>query len=220
MFAEEAEGRELAMAAIEESVRDSVIPIIRRFRDPCECWHHLKDRYESHSGSRRLMLLRKLVYSKKPETTSMEQYLKDVKDTVDQLDEIKVPIQEDLVGLLLLHSLPREYKEFTRSQTGKTPFPSFAELESRLLDEELQMTLDAEKEGSAEALMFRKRSPFTKQPKKPLSLRPPNRREPAPNRHEPANRPPPHRDPPSHTRNTRSRPPVSKTCNFCDDTDH
>jgi len=102
------------------------------------------------------MLLRKLVYFKKEETTSMEQYLKDVKDTIDQLEEIQVTIPEDLVGLLLLHSLPREYKEFTRSQTSKYPFPTFVEIESRLLDEELQIKLDAEKDFAAEALYIRK----------------------------------------------------------------
>jgi len=57
-----------------------------------------------------------------------------VKDTVDQLEEIRIAILEDLVGLLLMHSLPNEYKEFTRSQMGKEPFPTFSEIQSIFLD--------------------------------------------------------------------------------------
>jgi hypothetical protein len=88
------------------------------------------------------MLLRKLVGIRKEETSSMEQYFTEVKDTMDQLEGIGVNIPEDLCILLLLNSLPREYQLFSRTQTGRDELPSFLELEARLLDEEMQLKLD------------------------------------------------------------------------------
>jgi hypothetical protein len=112
------EGRRIALQAITDSIKDSVVPIVCRFEDPYLLWTALRDRYQSKSGSRRMMLLRKLVGIRKEETTSMEQYLIEVKDTMDQLEGMGVNIPEDLCILLLLNSLPREYQLFSRTQIG------------------------------------------------------------------------------------------------------
>jgi hypothetical protein len=80
MTEEELEGRELARDIMLESVKDSVATIVERFADPYECWLHLSNRYEPKGGSRRLMLLRRLVYSRKEDSFSMEQHLKTFKE--------------------------------------------------------------------------------------------------------------------------------------------
>jgi hypothetical protein len=86
----------------------------------------------------------------------MEQYLTEVKDTMDQLEGMGVSIPEDLYILLLLNSLPHDYQLFSRTQTGRDELLSFLELEAWLLDEEMQLKLDAEKDGDTEALYLRK----------------------------------------------------------------
>jgi hypothetical protein len=48
---------------------------------------------------------------------------------------------------------------FSRTQTGREVLPSFLELEARLLDEEMQLKLDAEKDGESEAMYLRKTRP-------------------------------------------------------------
>jgi hypothetical protein len=65
------------------------------------------------------MLLRKLVSSKKEDTMTMELYLKVMKETIDQLEVMQINIPEDLIVLLMLHSMPKEYQYFTRTQTSK-----------------------------------------------------------------------------------------------------
>jgi hypothetical protein len=80
----------------------------------------------------------------------MEQYLKSYKETINQLEAIEVGIPEDLIVLLILNLLLHEF--FSRSQFGKNSLPSFDELESKLLDEELHVKIDAETEGIDEAL--------------------------------------------------------------------
>jgi hypothetical protein len=126
----EMEGRKIALQAITNSVKDSVVPIVRRFEDPYSLWTTLINRYQSKSGSRCLMLLCKLVGLRKEENTSMEQYLTEVNDTMDQLEGMGVSIPEDLYILLLLNSLPHDYQLFSRTQTGRDELLSFLELEA------------------------------------------------------------------------------------------
>lgn len=123
--AAEKEGRKIALQAITDSVKDSVIPVVCRFEDPHLLWKALEDRYQSKSGSRRLVLLQKLVSLRKEDGTSMEQYVTEVKDIIDQLKGMEVKIPEDLCTLLLLNSLSSKYKLFCRTQTGRDTLPSF-----------------------------------------------------------------------------------------------
>lgn len=71
---------------------------------------------------------------------------------MDQLEAILVTLPEDLLSLLLLHSLPREYQpseSYLRVMTISLP-------SQKLLDEEMQIRMDTEKETSEEVLWMRK----------------------------------------------------------------
>ena len=81
--AAEKEGRKIALQAITDSVKDSVIPVVCRFEDPHLLWKALEDRYQSKPRLRRLMRLQKLVSLWKEDGTSMEQYVTEVKDIMD-----------------------------------------------------------------------------------------------------------------------------------------
>jgi hypothetical protein len=49
--ATEREGRSLAMTALIEFVKDSLVTIVGRFQDPYACWEYLKKKYAPKSGS-------------------------------------------------------------------------------------------------------------------------------------------------------------------------
>uniref|UniRef100_A0A7I3ZAP2 Uncharacterized protein n=1 Tax=Physcomitrium patens TaxID=3218 RepID=A0A7I3ZAP2_PHYPA len=68
--------REQAYDIILELVKYSVATIEERFSNPYACWQHLSNLHQSKSRLRRLMLLHKLVCSRKEENFSMEQHLK------------------------------------------------------------------------------------------------------------------------------------------------
>jgi hypothetical protein len=59
-----------------------------------------------------------------------------------------------MVVLLLFASLPSDFKEFNQAQT-KGMLPPFHEIESRLLDDELTLKLEAEKDEVSEALFLK-----------------------------------------------------------------
>jgi hypothetical protein len=87
---------------------------------------------------------------------TMESYMKVMKETIDQLEVMQISVSEDLIVLLMLHSLPKEYQYFIRIQIGKDSLPTFNELESKLLDEEMQVKMDADKESAGEALYVKR----------------------------------------------------------------
>ncbi len=68
---------------------------------------------------------------------TMENYLKEIKGIIDQLTTIFVTILQDLLSLLLVHSLRKEYQLFRKLLIGNDLLPSFSNFESKLLDEEI-----------------------------------------------------------------------------------
>lgn len=70
--------------------------------------------------------------------------------------------------LLLLASLPSEYKEFNRAQT-KGMLPPFHEIKSRLLDEKLTLKLEGEKDEVSEALYLKQGQSSNRNSGKPAS---------------------------------------------------
>jgi hypothetical protein len=59
MGEEEKAARQQVMSIINNNVKNSALPLLRRYEDPYECCTGLKARYESDSGPRRVMLLEK-----------------------------------------------------------------------------------------------------------------------------------------------------------------
>jgi len=88
----------------------------------------------------------------------MEQFLREVRSNIDELESMNVTLPEELTVLLILRSLPKEYQFFTKVLYGKDSLPSFCELELKLLDEELQVKMDAEKDNTSEALYLNRGS--------------------------------------------------------------
>jgi len=103
----EHESKKLALDVISESMQDSLILIIRHYTNPYEC------------------LLQKLIISWKEEMMTMENYLKETKGIIDQLTTISITILEDLLSLLLFHSLPTEYQHFKKLFSSNDLLPSF-----------------------------------------------------------------------------------------------
>lgn len=90
-------------------------------------------------------MLHKLVQFRLEDRGSVEDYLKGLKDALDKLNDMSVHIPEDLVILMLLQSLPKEYHFFNRVLQSKDNLPTFIEIESKLLGEEMQVKHEADK---------------------------------------------------------------------------
>lgn len=79
-----------------------------------------------------------------------------IKSIINQLEAILVIISKDILSLLLLHILLKEYHIFKKLLMDNDNLSIFLELESKLLDEEMQIHMDMEKETSNEVFYMRK----------------------------------------------------------------
>jgi len=98
------------------------------------------------------MLLKKIVSTRNEEDCSMDSYLKEVKDTLDQLENIDFSIPHELVVIMKLNSFSTHYNIFVKTLTSKDFLPMLEELEPQLLNEKFQIQLDVDKEISTNVL--------------------------------------------------------------------
>ncbi len=91
------------------------------------------------------------------EDCSMDNYFKEVKDTLDQLESIDFSIPHELVVLMILNSFSTHYNIFVKTLASKDSLPMLEELEPWLLNEKLQIKLDVDKETSTNVLAIQGR---------------------------------------------------------------
>jgi hypothetical protein len=92
---------------------------------------------------------------------SMDEYLTIMKETVDSLGDVGVPLPDPVVVWYMLKNLPKDYYILKQMVLGDK-LPTYTELEMRLLSEEMAKKGYAdEKEGEALALYHNQyRRPF------------------------------------------------------------
>jgi hypothetical protein len=61
---------------------------------------------QPNTGSRRFVLLKRLVTPQKEEIATMENYLKDIKSIIDQLEAISVTILKDVAASFFAQRIP------------------------------------------------------------------------------------------------------------------
>ena len=98
----ERKGRQVALSAINGSVKDDVaLKLLKCYTYPYECWSSLKSRYESDSIARQMSLIDKFFSIRK--NGSMDAYLLDMKEAIDQMEEVEVGLPEKVI---VYHTLP------------------------------------------------------------------------------------------------------------------
>ena len=152
MGEEEKMARQQVMSIINSNAKNSALKLLRRYKDPYECWTGLKTRYESDSGPRRVMLLEKFFALRKTEAISMDTHLTEVKEVANLLEEVEVIIPEDVIVFYTLKNLPKEYEIFKRMQIAAQTLPTYEQLEAKLISEETTLKIESQQKEDGEAL--------------------------------------------------------------------
>jgi len=69
-------------------------------------WKRLSELFESKNSLNKTFFIRKIVNSKYKDGFSMEEHLSSIQNMVDQLTIIEIVLDDELLTLLLLNSLP------------------------------------------------------------------------------------------------------------------
>ncbi|XP_071054082.1 uncharacterized protein [Onthophagus taurus] len=77
-----------------------------------EVWKKLETIQQSSGPAKNAFLLKKLTLSKMKDGENINEYLNNFFDTVDKLKEMNLEINEDLLTIIMLYSLPEKFENF------------------------------------------------------------------------------------------------------------
>lgn len=124
-----------ALAKICLSVHTSAYPHVRNAASAFEAWNNLQRAYEDKGLCRRLSLLRSLFSMKLCEYESMDKYLSNITEIVQQLADIGSPLEDDFVAVIMLSGLPPEYDPLIMTLENNNIKLSSETVKSKLLQE-------------------------------------------------------------------------------------
>ncbi|RDX75146.1 hypothetical protein CR513_45011, partial [Mucuna pruriens] len=84
-------------------------------------WEKIESLYASKYGNNKLFLLNSIESLKFKEGTSLLDHLNEFQGIVDQISRMGINFEYEILGLLLLNSLPESSKTFKVSITNSTP---------------------------------------------------------------------------------------------------
>lgn len=106
---------EKALADIMLSVSASEILHIKNVKTSREAWLKFESIYQSRAPARKALLLQNIVLMKMKEDDDPRIYVTEYFDNVDKLNEVDIKINDELLSILLLHSLPPTFETFKRA---------------------------------------------------------------------------------------------------------
>lgn len=84
-----------------------------------DAWKKFKKEFQSAGPARKALLLQSLVSHKMKEGEDIRVHLDTFLDTVDKLAEIGIDVNEELLSILMLNTLPSSFEMFRRSMTSR-----------------------------------------------------------------------------------------------------
>lgn len=149
-----------ALTLIALSVKDNVIPYIANITEPDECWKVLKDLYASGSNSRKRLLRRKLSNLRMDEGAAIAEFLKQVKELVNEFACIKEIINDSEILEQILMALPESYEGLVSSVMYRPTLPTVVELTVILLQDDIRREIKGGKRSDQEALLTNSKKSF------------------------------------------------------------
>jgi hypothetical protein len=77
--------------------KDTPFSLMKMFREPYKYWQYFKFRLKVDNNQLKIQLIEKFNATKKTSSMSMDEYLTQMKDIVDSLEEIGIPLPKDVV---------------------------------------------------------------------------------------------------------------------------
>lgn len=135
------------------SVWDNIIPYIANITDPAECWNVLRNFYANNTNSRKLMLKRRLTNQKLEEGGSMNDFLQNLKELINEFACIGETLTDDEVVEYALMALPESFESLVNTLMYRPALPSITELTAILMQEDIRHEVRSSRRGDGEALL-------------------------------------------------------------------
>ena len=98
-------------------------------------WTKLEEIFQSKGPARKATLLKSLIQLKMLDTGDIKSHLEKFFDIVDKLSEMEIAIDDDLLSIILLYSLPPTYENFRCAIESRDDLPSADVLRIKIMEE-------------------------------------------------------------------------------------
>lgn len=126
---------EKALAIILLSVKGSQLNYIKKCKYSAEAWDKLAEVYKPRGPVQKVMLYKKLMNLKMAENEDMAEYLNKFQNIMEKLADVGIELQDELVAIILLSSLPPNFENFIVAMESRDELPSTHALKLKLLEE-------------------------------------------------------------------------------------
>ncbi|KAH8247930.1 hypothetical protein KR032_004013, partial [Drosophila birchii] len=114
-----------ALATITLSVKTSQLAFIKNCSTAVEAWRKLKDVHQPSRPVREVQLYKKLLNIRMEQGQSMTTYISEFVEILDGLTGVGIELNDELCTIVLLSSLPEQFKHFVVAMETRDQLPSF-----------------------------------------------------------------------------------------------
>lgn len=134
---------EKALATIFLNIKPSQLNSIKNCSTSREAWLKLQNIHKPQGPMQKVGLYKRLLNLSMKDNSNMSQHLNEFVEISEKLTEVGIDIQEELLTIILLTSLPKQFDNFVVAIETRDNLPSFSSLRQKLLEE-------AERRGQVE----------------------------------------------------------------------
>lgn len=139
---------EKALASIMLCIKPSQITHILHCQTSQSAWNKLKEIHQPCGPVRKITLFKQLLYKKLKDCDNMMQHLNEFSEAVENLAQIGVKVQEELLVIMVLSSLPESYENFIVAIETRDNLPTLSAIKTKLLEEETRRSNKCEQDGA------------------------------------------------------------------------
>lgn len=126
---------EKALSTIILTVTPMQLSYIKNSKTANNAWNALKDIHRPKGPVRKVTLFKKLLCMRMSENDCIQEYLCKFACVVEKLAEIEITLQEDLLVIMVMASLPKSFENFVVALETRDQLPTLSVLKVKLIEE-------------------------------------------------------------------------------------
>ncbi|BES98060.1 Hydra magnipapillata [Nesidiocoris tenuis] len=121
-----------------------------------DVWMKLKQIHQSTGPAKKATLLRQLITARMKEGQDVKEYLSNFIELVEKLQDMEIPIHQDLLAIIMLHSLPESFENFRCAILSRDELPTPEILRIKIIEESEARSENCDRSQQSDALLVKK----------------------------------------------------------------
>lgn len=117
------------------AISPSELKLVKGIKTSREVWTKLHEVYQSKGPARKALLLKRLILQRMKSGDDVRDHVVSFFDTVDKLQDMEITINDDLLSIMMLYSLPEEFENFRVAIESRDEVPKPEALRTKILEE-------------------------------------------------------------------------------------